>query len=239
MHVGGISHQWGTSRLWHDPNYEVSRDYRTPAVQKGIMGGEALPKEEHVLPPEKVADPFSVQEQAYDVAATQMARGQQGQQMLQGKPVNSAAFDAAVAAAKERVAQEDVTRTMISMQQAAQPLGLQQGQNVRPVENVPAAPGQVALPQGGAKTMAEVEAKQAAEAAKDASNAVDAVTMAGGGMVTAMASALKVPGSAVAANAVSAASAAATSATLAAGAANQAARPEDDPLSPVSRQSRE
>src|SRR5690606_6787737 len=117
----------------------------------------------------------------------------------QGK-TNPAAFDAAVAATRDRTAQEDVTRTMISAQQVQQPMGLQPGANVRPVENVPAAAGQVAMPQSAAKTMADVEARQAAESARDASSAVDAVTMAGGGMLTAFASAIKAPAAAAAAS---------------------------------------
>ena len=68
MHVGSVSHQWGTSSLWHDPNYEISQDYRPQPVQRGIMQGEALPKEDHLLPPERPQDPYNVQEQAYDVA---------------------------------------------------------------------------------------------------------------------------------------------------------------------------
>ena len=157
MHVGSVSHQWGTSSLWHDPNYEISQDYRPQPVQRGIMQGEALPKEDHLLPPERPQDPYNVQEQAYDVAAAQMNRGVEGQAFLRGN------------ATRDR---EDVTRTMVMQDRLqTQATTVQQPMptgNVRPQETQQFAPGQVIKPDGATSTATEKDATKAARDAQDA-----------------------------------------------------------------------
>jgi hypothetical protein len=244
MQVGSVSHGFGTSRLWHDPNYEISRDYRPQPVQRGITGGEALPKEDHLLPPEKPQDPYSTQEQAYDVAAAQMKRGVEGVNMLQGKN-NVAAFDAAVNAAQNRTELQDVTRTQVAQhsvhQQAtfvgeSMPTG-----NVRPQQVAPMAAGQVVKPDGATSTASDKEAQQAAKDAKDTSKVLDAVALGAGGVLS-VAGALKVaalaPSGAVAA--ASALGASSAAATTAAGAATLATHDTgEDVLGPAGRSSKQ
>lgn len=225
MHVGSVSHSFGTSRLWHDANVEILKDYRTVPVQKSLDELE-LPKEEHVLPPEKKADPYTVQEQAYDVAAQQMARGVEGQKLLHGTRANAAAFDAAVSAARERAVMEDVTRTLVvaphQPPQAPQPTG-----NVRPQDVAPVVPGQVSAAGGAAHTSAEREGLRAARDALDSSNLVDAAAL-GAGVLASAATAVKgaaAPvGAAQAAAAVTASTGAASATATAATVANR-----DDP----------
>jgi hypothetical protein len=235
MHVGSVGSawgSWGTSRLWHDPNYEVSKDLRTVPVQKGIEAEEALPKEEHVAPPQKKQDPFTVQEQAYDVAASQMARGVEGQKLLHGQKSNPLAFDAAVAEARQRTVQEDVTRTTVTAQQAANPAG--PAANVRPQEVVPAAPGSVPTPAGSSQTAADRENQQAAKDAKDVSSVVDAMAVGVGGVIAAAsASAKAVSGVVGASQAAAAISAGGSVATTGAASTNLAMHDDDGPLAGV------
>ena len=232
MHVGSVGSSWGawgTSRLWHDPNYEVSKDLRTVPIQKGIQAEEALPKEEHVAPPEKKADPFTVQEQAYDVAANQMARGVEGQKMLHGQKTNATAFDAAVAETRQRTVQEDVLRTQMTTPQLANPMA--PGANVRPQELMPAAPGSVPAPAGSSKTAADKENQQAAKDAKDVSTVVDAIGVGVGGVLAAAAASAKaVSGAVGAAQAASAISAGTSAATTGAAGTNLAMHDDDQPI---------
>lgn len=240
MHVGSVGHSWGTSRLWHDPNYEVSRDYRPQPVQRGITQGEALPKEDHLLPPERPQDPYNVQEQAYDVAAAQMNRGVEGQNFLRGR-VNATAFDAAVNANRDVTAREDVTRTMVMQDRLQmQATTVQQPMptgNVRPQETQQLAPGQVVKPEGSATTATEKDATKAAKDARDVSNVVDAVALGAGGVLSAAAVA-KVTAMAptAAAGATAAVGASAPAATTAAGAATLATHDDgDDALAGATR----
>ncbi|MBI5497975.1 MAG: hypothetical protein HY904_23430 [Deltaproteobacteria bacterium] len=228
MQVGGVSHGWGASRLWHDPNYEIQRDYRPIPVQRGIMQGEALPKEDHLLPPEKPQDPFTAQEAAYDVAHAQATRGVEGQKMLHGRN-DVAAFDAAVTAARERGLQADVTRTLV-----ANPLHVGESMptgNVRPQQVAPAAPGQVVKPEGASQTQSGREASRAAQDARDTSSVVDAVALAAGGFMSA-AGAAKAAG-AVASVTVNATAALSAGASTAGSAAVLAANDHPDiPVDP-------
>lgn len=234
MQVGSVGHGFGTSRLWHDPNYEITRDYRPQPVQRGITGAEALPKEDHLAPPEKPADPYSAQEQAYDVAAAQMKRGMEGVNLMQGKN-NPVAFDAAVNAAQNRTEMQDVTRTQVVQQAVMQqntsitesmPTG-----NVKPQQVAPMAAGQVVKPDGATNTASEKEAQRAARDAKDTSKVLDAVALGVGGVVS-VAGALKVAAMAptAAAGAAGALGASSAAATTAAGAATLATHDHGDVL---------
>lgn len=219
MHVGSVGAGWGASRLWHDPNYEITRDYRPIPVQKGIESGEALPHEEHLLPPEKPQDPYSVQESAYDVAAAQMTRGVEAQKLLQGQK-NEKAFDAAVTAAqsRDRIA-NDVTRTMMVNQAIAQNPEAP-GAVVKPQQPAPLPSGQPVKPAGSSSTAAERESQRAAQDARDSSEIVDAVALGAGGVLSvaaaAKATALAGASAAGAAGAVAASAPAATTAATAA-----------------------
>jgi hypothetical protein len=250
MQVGGVGAGFGTSRLWHDPNFEIARDYRPIPVQKGLGPDLELPKEEHVLPPEKKLDPYVAQEKAYDVAHEQMTRGVEGKKLLHGT-TNPAAFDAAVTAARERTAQTDVTRTMVAsraedlnrtaVHQAQLPVegGMPTG-NVRPQQVTPMAPGQVLQPQGSQGSSSDKEAKKAAQQVGDSSDAsrlADAVALNLGGVVSAVGAAQIAAVSTVAAPAAMATGAASAAATTAAGAA-QLSRGDDDDLDPLNRKNR-
>ena len=237
MQVGGVSAGFGTSRLWHDPNYEVTRDYRPIPVHKGLGMDEALPKEEHVLPPERREDPFTVQEQAYDVAHQQAVRGEEGLKLLRGTN-NNGAFDAAVAAARKAETDvatarsaADVTRTTVQPM-AQDPATSMPTGNVAPQQVTPMAAGQVVQPSGASATAAQKDAASQARDAHDASSVVDAVALAGGtaalvGAAAQVASAVPAAASA----AVSAGAALGTGVATAAGASYQALRkdPQEDP----------
>lgn len=221
MQVGGVSHGFGTSRLWHDPNYEITRDYRPIPIQRGMTTEDAgLPHEDHVLPPEKRADPFTVQEAAYDVAHAQAQRGEDARKMLHGA-TNAAAFDAAVAARRDvdlgsRVgARDDAARTAIQKQQVVNP-GMPTG-NVRPQEVTPFAAGQVSQPAGTAGSTQDKDAAHAAKDARDTSQLVDAVGM-GAGSVLAVAGAAKAAAAIQGASAAAATGATGAAATTVAGA---------------------
>ena len=119
MRIGSLqvsTHAAGMSALWHDTDYLPEKRIHTPTVERGLEE-LPLPSEQHQLPP-GVEDPFRKLDDVYAVAADQMERGLEGRAFLHGRPP-PASFDARVKTALEPG--DDVTRTLVRPQEAAEP----------------------------------------------------------------------------------------------------------------------
>ena len=88
MHIRSASssaHVYGMSSLWHDVDYIPDKRFDVPVVHKGL-DEMPLPSEMHQKTSD--GDPYSKQEQIYDVAAAQMERGIAGKHFLEGHRVD-------------------------------------------------------------------------------------------------------------------------------------------------------
>ncbi len=157
MHVGAVSYGYGTSRLWHDPDYSYDKPLYPTRVEKPI--DTQLPYQEHVLPPEVPRDPYAAQEQSYDVAFAQMTRGIEGRDFLHGIK-KDAAFDLAVQSQQIQLQQQQPARNELT-----DPMAMVNAVLNKQMDGLPIA-GQV-KPSNATTTEADIEQKKAAEAARD------------------------------------------------------------------------
>ena len=91
MQIGRVSYGYGTSRLWHDPDYTIERPLYPHQVTRGLE--QELPAQQHIAPPAP-SDPYLAQEKSYDLAFQQMERGLEGRDFLHGVK-SEGAFDKA------------------------------------------------------------------------------------------------------------------------------------------------
>jgi len=92
MQIGRVSYGYGSSRLWHDPDYTIQRPLYPHPVTRGL--DQELPAQAHVAPPAPT-DPYIAQEKSYDIAFQQMERGMEGRDFLHGVK-SDRAFDKAL-----------------------------------------------------------------------------------------------------------------------------------------------
>lgn len=214
MQVGRVSYGYGTSALWHDPDYTLRLDYPTK-VQKAL--DTTLPYQEH-FEPDLPSDPFTSLEKSYDVAFAQMARGREGRDFLHGTR-HDAAFDAA-AQVQQRL------RTKLSSSStnydSAGARAVEKAQ-----EAAPPPPGRVKS-SNSSRTASDVEAETAAEHTRDHNQVTEALSMAGGVIASAaVAGGQAKAAEVVAGQAAKAASAVTTVANTAATSAGQAVSVDD------------
>ena len=166
MHVGAVSYGYGTSALWHDPDYTYDKPLYPTRVEKPI--DTQLPYQEHVLPPELPRDPYVAQEQSYDVAFAQMTRGIEGRDFLHGVK-KDAAFDLAVQSQQLQMQQLQPARSELT-----DPMAMVNAVLDKRLEGLP-IPGQV-KPSSATTTEADIEQRKAAEAMRDSDQVTQALS---------------------------------------------------------------
>ncbi|MBN2359800.1 MAG: hypothetical protein JXR83_10130 [Deltaproteobacteria bacterium] len=165
MHVGAVGYGYGTSRLWHDPDYIYDRPLFPTRVERPI--DTQLPYQEHLLPPELPSDPYIAQEKSYDVAFAQMTRGIEGRDFLHGIK-KDAAFDLAVQSQQIVVQHQQPARD-----KQIDPMVMVNAAIERQLEGLPIA-GQVRA-SNATTTEADIEQKKAAEAMRDHNQVTEAL----------------------------------------------------------------
>jgi len=176
MHVGAVGYGYGTSRLWHDPDYSYDKPLYPTRVEKPI--DTQLPYQEHVLPPELPRDPYVAQEKSYDVAFAQMTRGIEGRDFLHGVK-KDAAFDLVVQAQQQQLQQLQPARNEL-----VDPMAMVNAVLDKRMEGLPIA-GQV-RPSNSTTTEADIEQKKAAEAMRDHNQVTEALAATAGMVSTAV-----------------------------------------------------
>ncbi|MFH1808020.1 MAG: hypothetical protein ABIJ09_04705 [Pseudomonadota bacterium] len=170
--VGGGA-LYGTSHLWHDPDYSLDRANPYFRVQKAL--DTTLPYQEHVEP-EKAQDPYQAQEKGYDVAFAQMTRGIEGRDFLHGVK-NPEAFSNALQ-----------TQAVLRSQHSPQAQIVDAAASTR--AGLEATQTYVAPPPGARSSQAtstagDKEAEQAAQAASNSNTVTDVMSLVGGAVTTA------------------------------------------------------
>jgi hypothetical protein len=176
MQVGrvGTGGLYGTSSLWHDPDYALEQASPYLRVQKAL--DTTLPYQEHIEPPEIARDPYQAQEKGYDVAFAQMTRGIEGRDFLHGVK-NADAFNQAVS-----------TQAVLGAQNSPQARMVDPAASAR--ASLEATQTYVAPPPGAksaqaSSTAGDKEAAQAAQAQNEHNTVSEVLSLVGGAVTTA------------------------------------------------------
>ena len=167
---GGV---YGTSYLWHDPDYSLEQTNPYFRVQKSL--DTTLPYREHVEP-ERPTDPFVTQEKGYDQAFAQMTRGIEGTNFLHGVK-NAEVYANAVQQQNVMLGQNGglgINPAAVATAQAAQE-----------ATKTYVAPVPGARSNGAAKTGADAENEQAAQATSQGGDIHQALSMVTGAVISA------------------------------------------------------
>jgi hypothetical protein len=165
---------YGTSHLWHDPDYSLERASPYFRVQKAL--DTTLPYQEHIEPPQEARDPYQAQEKGYEVAFAQMTRGIEGRDFLHGIK-NTDAFNNAIGTQAVLNAQSS-TQTRLVDHPASARAQLEATQTY-------VAPPPGARSDQATATAGDKDAAQAAQAQSDQSTLSEVMSLMGGAVTTA------------------------------------------------------
>ncbi len=184
MRVGSVSsggasaRLYGTSHLWHDPDYTLERANPYFRVQQAL--DSTLPFQEHVEPA-KAQDPYLAQEKGYDLAFKQMTKGIEGRDFLHGvKDPN--AFSSA--AQTQAVLQNQAVVQGQRGQEAIAPGAAASARAVQDQTQTYVAPPPGVKPKSATNTAADAE-RAAMKAPPENNQVSEVLSMIGGAVTTA------------------------------------------------------